>query len=107
MDKLLSAERAWAQLELAVDEIEAAILMRERTPVRGRPSSDPFVISLRRDNLATAKKELSDVRRRVHAHHIEGLRQDIDDVMYLSRRAALNTDYFRYEFAQSLQYLRL
>jgi hypothetical protein len=107
MDKLLtsSAERAWSQVAQTLDELEFAITMRERTPVRGRPSSDPFAISLRRDNVATAKKQLADIRRRIHARHFEDLSEDIKDVMYLSRRAALNTDYFTYEFGQAFAIL--
>jgi len=107
MDTLLKAsrERAWTQVEQTLDELEQAISMRERTPVRGRPSSDPFAISLRRDNLATARKQLSDIRRRVHAQHFDALREDVADVMYLSRRAALNAAYFDYEFGQAFAIL--
>jgi restriction endonuclease Mrr len=109
MDTLLAAsrERAWSQVEQTLDELERAVSMRQQTPVRGRPSSDPFAVSLRRDNLAMALKQLSDLRRRVHAHHLEALREDIDDIIYLGRRAALNTAYFNNEFDQALAVLEV
>jgi restriction system protein len=107
MDTLLEASRAraWSQLGETVDELEQALVAYERTryPERGR--TDAFVISLRRDNQASALKQLADIRRRVHAHHLEDLREDVANVMYLSRRAAIHREYFTDEFEQAFAIL--
>ena len=107
MDTLLavSRERAWVQLEEVVIELDAALALRERTRHGGSRHRESFAISLGRDNLVSAQNSLADVRRRIHARHADQLRQDIADVMYLSRRAALNNEYFNAEFAQALAIL--
>src|SRR4051794_17210988 len=76
MDTLLHAsrERAWSQLDQMVNELEQALLMRERTRHPGTRKTDDFAISLRRDNVATALKQLTDIQRRTHVRHAEGLR---------------------------------
>jgi restriction endonuclease Mrr len=107
VDTLLEAsrERAWSQLADTVSELEQALGSYERTryPERGR--TDAFTVSLRRDNQANALKQLADIRRRVHAHHMEALSEDVANVMYLSRRAAIHREYFTDEFAQALAIL--
>jgi len=109
MDMVLKAsrERAWLRLQQAIEELEHTIDAFERTRYPGRSRIDSTVISLRRDNLANALKQLGDIRRRVYARHIEALREDIADVMYLGRRAALNIAYFNETFAQSFAILEV
>jgi len=109
MDPLLEAsqERAWSQLARTVDELEETLSAFERSRYPGRARTDYSNFSLRRDNIATALKQITDIRRRVHARHIESLREDVEDVLYLGRRAALNLGYFKSELTQALAILEV
>lgn len=107
MDPLLavSRDRAWSQLADVVAELELAIERHERTRYPYGARVDLSRISMRRDNLATALKQLRDIKRRIHVRHLDDLRDDIDDVMYLSRGVALNPQFFNDELRQAFSIL--
>lgn len=109
MDKLLEASResAWSQFGRAVDELEETLSAFERSRYPGQARTDYSNFSLRRDNIATALKQIVDIRRRVHARHSDSLREDVEDILYLGRRAALNLGYFKSEFTQALAILEV
>jgi len=98
--------RAWTQLSRTLAELEEALTSHERSRYRLSRTTQSFSPEYRwRDSIASALKELGDIRRRVHAHHLEGLREDLADVIFLSQRAALYVGPFDEDVAEALSIL--